>query len=532
MHSHSEDEEITTPLLSENQFNEIFEGILENLSNFSLDSIIAQCRSSLQLPIISKDHKVVSMPWVTFLLLELALKNPRASNFLLPSIPNTIFHILCNQLWKLLGNLSGSSNNLLAFLRSYLPQQIEFQVARPQSLMRWPMLLENNQDSPGYTMFVQTFKMTPTDFLDATSLLHGFSRANHFDIPMDVVRAFGPIIEKNISILMSMLGRNIVDLRMELSKSPKLPVRDALTQLPFAMRYPIINGARDNYRVWHPDIFARSMENFTHNELHLRNHDTYMRVFSSIFEDYITELAIEINPNAVTEEMWKSPRKMGHQATSVEVILPYGSTTIFIEAKMAVNKDATILVTDPDRLVSWLERVIKGVSQGREVSKRIRRNPKIYPDLAHATEEFHIVVTSRELYIGSGVRLSSILPPEVVPDNNDTLLPLNHVFIFSIDDFEYLQAAVLRGEIELPNFLRSLAIENSSIGKSSIFLVDHLRKTLRGKPLKFPQRFSKLREEVKNRVFNMLPRELAVMLKEPQKAERPGKKSRKQKSKR
>ncbi|MCK6416341.1 MAG: hypothetical protein L6Q63_12470 [Giesbergeria sp.] len=131
---------------------------------------------------------------------------------------------------------------------------------------------------------------------------------------------------------------------------------------------------------------------------------------------------------------------------------------------------------------------------------------KAYPRRAEATEEFLIVVTSRDLYIGHGARLGELLPPGQLDFDDvgvNERMPLSNILVVSIDDFERLQAAVSNGRISLLPFLRKMAAQNKDAATASLFLSDQLYKTI-GPELDFTALIGEGRRASRERVVPVI----------------------------
>lgn len=226
-------------------------------------------------------------------------------------------------------------------------------------------------------------------------------------------------------------------------------------------------------------MFERSLEDAVHLILTPLKGE-YTQIFSLVFEDYVVELAKEVWHDLIDEAAWK--QVMGHNAPSVEGIIPAGAVNVFIESKMSIFHDAVIIDDSPENLAHRLERVIEAVKQGWKTSQLLRRRPREFPWRAEATEEFLLVVTSRELHVGGGLALQRLLPPGALDYDDDALakrLPPENVFVISIESFEHLQGIVRDQNIDVANLLRAAAAANRDAATSAMYFDDHLKKYAR-----------------------------------------------------
>ncbi|RYH42353.1 MAG: hypothetical protein EON54_17830 [Alcaligenaceae bacterium] len=308
--------------------------------------------------------------------------------------------------------------------------------------------------------------------------------------------------------ILDLVSSDFLELRAAMVKgNPDFtPAIWELTQFPFALRKPLFKLPNGNWIAWHLTMLSRGLEELVHHIL-TPHGDAYLQTYTRLFEDYVVELAKESWPDLIDEHSWKI--KMGHQASSVEAIVPAGSATIFVEAKMAFFHDAVLLDNDPHRLASRLERVTDALYQARKVSQRLRSEAYKYPKRAAASEEFLLIVTSRELYVGGGLRLRDLLPAGHLNFDDPAVeerMPLENVFIVSIDDFESLQASAAKGRLDLPSFLRQAAGKNRNPFTASLFLEQHLRSAISGNTLPAPRALREAAEASFARIEKDFPR--------------------------
>lgn len=371
------------------------------------------------------------------------------------------------------------SQNTYAMIRSILPAQIDFQRRSHWGFMRWPSLLARlRADHPSRAQFFNTLGITPEAFVDACWILHQPMEEGNLEIGPQWLAGVPGDYKEPIACVLRALGRDFLELRAELTDRWPLyqPSSWELFESPFAKKYPFLKISENSWRVWHPAMFERGLEDAVHLSLtHLGS--KYTEVFSRVFEDYIVDLAREMWPNLLPENNWKTI--MGHNAPAVEAILPAGHINIFIEAKMSLFHDAVLIEDSEVGLSSRLERVISAVEQGWKVSKLLRQRAHSFPRMAGATEEFLLVVTNRELHVGDGLSLERLIPQgrlECLDEATQKRLPLQNVFLLSVEAFEHLQQAVIQKKVELLDVLNAAKTANANAKTAAMYFDDHLKK--------------------------------------------------------
>lgn len=454
----------------------------EQLSEYSACSVVSVSLAVLAVPKPWTMEDAQAMPGLTLLLVKWAMQNPNGGSYAGKSISMWEFNRFRQRLWDLIGLAKVGSQNTYAMMRSLLPSQIEFQRRSDWGFMRWPSLVARfPSDHPSRIQFFNAFGTTPEASMDACLLLHLHLRQGNLEI-FDTWLSGVPLVYRDpVTCVLQAVSRDFLDLRTELIDrgSSRQVSSWELFESPFAKRRPLLRSANADgsccWRVWHPAMFERGLEDAVHLGLtHLGS--AYTQVFSRVFEDHVVELAREMWPNLIPESQWKGV--MGRQARSVEAILPAGPVNIFIEAKMSLFHDAVLIEDSEEGLSGRLERVIEAVQQGWQVSELLRQRPREFPRRAEAIEEYLLVVTNCELHLGGGLALKRLLPSgrlECCDEATKQLLPLENVFVLSIEAFEHLQQAVVRQRVQLVDLLREAKEANANAKTAAMYFDDHLK---------------------------------------------------------
>lgn len=97
-----------------------------------------------------------------------------------------------------------------------------------------------------------------------------------------------------------------------------------------------------------------------------------------------------------------------------------------------------------------------------------------------AEREYLLVVTHRELVVRTGRQLADVYPERQLAAPSigvERRLPLDHVFVMSIDNDEWLMEAARRGQLELPAFPGECVSRNANRA-SAMLLMDQQLETV------------------------------------------------------
>jgi hypothetical protein len=102
----------------------------------------------------------------------------------------------------------------------------------------------------------------------------------------------------------------------------------------------------------------------------------------------------------------------------------------------------------------------------------------------HAPRDYLIVVTNKEISASRGPNFAAMLPQGALDypsEEAQTLLPLEHIYIISISDFERVVANVAVTDCSLPDLLRECVARDADPTTSCFYFSMHLdRMELRG----------------------------------------------------
>lgn len=459
-------------------YPEHFQEVFNTLRRYNSASVADVALMALWQKWPSKLEEVQQAPWLTLLLVKWAIREAPTIR-VGPSIPIEVFDRLRQKLWDL-GGIEHEQRppaNVFLMLRMLISTQIEFQRKTGWGFLRWPALISRTEDNHRLRrMFVEVLGMQPETFMDMAFILYAAAVQESFPIArnyFDNLRSgYGDAMDR----MLSLLGRDLPSLRLALRENgkPKVRGRQELYEFPYLKRFPLVRLRDGRIHCWHPLVLARGVE----EAIHLRLSELgaqYTEPFSKLFERYVVELAASFGSMLISEEEYWAV--MGGDAAAVEAIVPLGECNVFIEAKMSVFGDDVLLTDDDETIYRKTRNVRDGIRKAWTVSKTLRERPDAFSVCTTANTDYLIIVTSRELYLGTGEKLRSHYPngnldcadPRVLD-----YLPLERVFIACIEDFERLMGSIDAGEVSLQRALEGAVLANRDPETSRLFLSDHL----------------------------------------------------------
>lgn len=476
---------------------------------FSAESIVRMAMQGLQQPIASKLEDMRRAPWLTMLLVKWVCQDKMMDHGVGAPITMQEFDDLRQELWDFPEQLGSSLTETLPgqlFFRQLINPQIGFQREfSPGFVRESAMLLRQPSNSTLRQMFEEKTGMGLADFLDLgfatyTAILDGKRR---FDLSW--FESLLPIYSNSkITAFLNCISRTVPELRKYCQALPNARerTRSELFEFPVLTRYPFLRTGR-TLECWHPAVFYRGMEGFVHAILS-ESGDDYMDRFSKLFERHVVEEARKMSARFLTEDDMRTWMPSG--AKSPDGLLSFPGCNVFIESKAGIFDPSVMCIGHAERFAHKTKALQKATSQAWSASVLLRDERRAPPSVLDATRDYLLIVTNKELSASRGTSLAAMYPPDTLTpiDPRAThFLPLENIYVLSIEDFERLAAGTANLQIDLPRFLDD-CVEADKAAETSVFYFEqHLHRC------KVPRQYSELVTQTLGNMAGRLERAFA-----------------------
>lgn len=478
-------------------WNDAAREIKRLLAPYSLTSIIEHAITIL-------DHwrgkgleEVRSAPWITLLILKLALEDDRVSiDGGLPCTSATLDR-LRNMVWNTPHFGDDDKPSAFLMVRALMHTQVVFQRKQTWSFLRWPALIaELDVEHPTRKQFVAMFGMEPDAWgalalATAVASLEGktFIAREWFD-PLregygSAVDTFLGMITRDARALRAELRAELHD-RMYVTEDGKRTLRPGgesrpkreLYEFPWVVKYPLFAHHNGHLGIWHRNVLTEGLNNAVHNRLSDLGQQ-YTDGFSSVFEQHVVDLARWSGLPVIDEATYKAAGRRSLKA--VDCIIPLGEANILIESKMSLFPDQVLISDRGPHVFMKLKRVREAILQGWKVGDLLRDGSVDLPQCTAAPVDYLLIVTSRQLNAGFGENFKQMFGENIferlnpdVPGSAPTQaqlarLPSSHIFVLSIEEFEDLAAGIKAGHVDLLTMLRDVTESISQPGGARMF---------------------------------------------------------------
>ena len=446
----------------ESQYYDAFKRVRNRLRKFDPVHIVLTAISRLHSQ-ESRDIETIrhQPPWFLLLLIKWTIVHGDFVPSIKRELTDLEFKRLLNLIHDVDRSLRGPSHydDLLLFLRGMAYQQFWHQKEPSRSAMSRQALLFRGLD-PAHRFrkwFREETGIELDDWIDLSFMLLAglLSKDAHFvtdgffdpvqdRYPASVTRAFLESVSKTPAEIREYLS--------SLEEEKRRGSTEFRERTPL-VRYPLINLAGRHYYYSIP-VLLYSLENFVYDTL--RRHDPvgFMVSFGPSFERYVRKGLEYLGTSFLTEDEIQGRTGAGK---IIDFLLAGDGTNILIDAKGVEMNHGGMTSHRPEVVTGQAKSsIIKGITQAIETAD----------GLAHGNDQnwvrennFLLIVTFKDLYLGTGADFYRYVVQERLQkalkgDPEQSIVPLEHMYFVSVDEFDYLIQSLKASGISMGTVLR------------------------------------------------------------------------------
>lgn len=447
---------------------------------FNRGSIIRAAMNRLAQPAANQLEDLKRAPWLTMLIVKWVCQDKMMKSHVGENISTQHFINLCQMLWRMPDRLDFSSKEIRPFrlvIRQLLNSQIGFQQPHSAGFVREAALLAKQPKNSALRIsFEAKTGIEINEFIDLSLAIYSpiLNGARRISLSwFDPLRA--TYSDQSIGNFLTCISRTpaeLVDLCRVLPHANR-KVASELYEFPVLRRYPFLRKDSE-IECWHPAIFYRGMESLVHSILSEEGED-YILPFSKLFEEHVIAEARTIPAELLGED---TIRKFVSPEVQVpDGLLSFPDVNIFIESKAGIFDESVMMAGHSEIFAHKTKALKKAVHQARSACLSLRGEKRAPNRVLNAHRNYLLIVTNRELGAGRGTALAEMYPPRTLDHPNkegEKQLPLDHIYVLSIADFERLAAGARRKEFELSKMLEACVLDDSDPGSARQYFEQHL----------------------------------------------------------
>lgn len=482
-------------------FNDQFKSFLNLLSKFDKEYLIRIASERLHeiegLPLQSMSG---TYPWHLLLLIRWAVEYENKYQYYPHKIKSKDFIKFINKIqdmeseaFKIFFNKEEAVYGSQKFLRSIAFQQFWLQNQLGKwNIARQLVLLESlSENHPIVVFFNRQTNISVHDFLTLSSIVWVWCTENPTNIILkpSIVFSDTTYSQETINAYFNLLSKTRKELQEYLvnrKQAVKKPFLQFTEQTPFA-KYPFLK-INASYIVYSRRLIEETISTFIYSEVKLSNQSLLINQFADSYERYIAKCLDAGSINYYTENDLK---KDYIDSKITDFLIPLEQCTVLLEAKAVDLRPSVKVYPANKQLITELrDSVVKAVIQAYHTAKKVSVNNDNL-NIPCRTEFFLLIVTYRQLYMGSGrIIWEEFLKDAVLPKLQDEglderIIDPERIVVLSIEELELLMGVLRDKKVELSTILEQMVLNNTIPETSKLLFVQHFENHI-GEDLSLP----------------------------------------------
>lgn len=462
-------------------FDEVYKAWRNRARRFDPQSIVLTALAFLKQQPPTKLADMERYPWQVLLMVKWVCQDREMDRSRAPAITPRDFDDLRQRLWDFPEKLGSQIRDTLPgklFFRQLINPQLGFQREFSPGFVREAAILAAQpENNPLLRQFEEKTRLHPRDFLDlAFAIYSGVLEGRQIFGP----EWFEPLLKvypkDQIDAFVHAVSVDYAGLRQFVRGLPNAGrhVQSELFEFPVLTRYPLLrfNG---QLHCWHPMLFFRGMEGFVHSVLSELG-TAYIEPFSKLFEKHVVCEARTVSATRFYDE--SEIRAWLPQGARVpDGLLSYPGYNVFIESKAKLFDESIMCVGHAERFSHMTRALRDAIEQAWSACALLRQGKRAPDQVMNAAKDFLLIVTNREVSASNGLTLAAMYPPDtLVPSIPEAInhLPLEHVYVLSIEDFERLVHGLPIVGVQFPQFLESCVTADANAVNAAFYFHQHL----------------------------------------------------------
>lgn len=456
-------------------FEEAYREWRNRARKYTAASIVSKAFDALGHVDVNSVEGLRHAPWNLLLIVKWIFQD-RSMTSRTP-IGDQAFWELRQALWKFpeRTTLTTDGSSYLLF-RLLTNPQMGFQRRLTRGFIRDAALLNAMQpNSVVRRHFTAKTGLEPSEFIDFGYALFAQiekSGSRHVDTGYfgPLAKAYGSQKIRRFLANISATPDELTDFFRSLPDSSKKVVSEYF-EFPAIKRYPLLN-INGTLQYWHKSVVYRCLEDYVH--MVLSGDEAVVRKFTSAFESHVVSESVRLGSRFHGETELKG--WLPHGSKVPDGLLAFDDANVFIESKAGAYGEGFMTLGSQAILRDRTAAIVKAIEQGRAAASGLRAKGSAPASITGKDTDYLLVVTNRELALGSGAKLTAMFPEgrklQSAPGNT---LPLERIYFLSIDDYERMvSACVSDPTVQLPSLLESFVRADSDPRAAVFFFNQHL----------------------------------------------------------
>ncbi len=448
-------------------------------------SVLQQSLEYLYQPSKNPLGQLLKHPWLVMLLIKWVFQDESCNVQGRPPISGTQLVDILQQIYNLedIGRMPDEYEDVSLFVRVTAYRQFYYQHKRGFfDIARQEALFSRVEDNHYFkARFEAITGVAVPDFMRLSIVLLSAAHKHACVIPRTLMFGLCPYFKPHV------VDAFLRAVSIELPELPKTlkamgeniyDQRGFLYQTPF-YSFPLIKVGGQFWCV-SPHVLHRGLGYFIYDLLKRDNVNRFNAPWGKAFEKYVGTWINMTSLPVATEEEQKSV--LPGDGNLIDFLVSDGGANVLIDAK-GVEMAQRGMVAHQQQIVEGATgtSLMKAFVQGHDLCSRLKNLiSDEHPVIRSRPVNYLIVVTYKELYIGTGRALSSGVGEAKLSEIRnqypaDCHIPNENIFCLTVNEFEELMALVAKGKVGLVEALERAKRDDSDPMTSKFVFELHIR---------------------------------------------------------
>jgi len=441
--------------ISESRANDAFKTVRNRLRKYPATKIIEQCIRILNSPDAASERMMMRYPpWLMLVLLKWTLIYGDFECSQLGEISPTGFEKLIDRLHDYGGQARLPQDASMWFLvfHNHAFQQFWFLRGHHYTRLARQYLMFADAEESLSDAFLKQIGLRIDHFLELALVL---LVAVYKQAASRIQKEFFGRLESSyppgtIDSFLNSVSLNIHQARQFLQnlQAKGVPSRyHEYYEEPALKRFPLLREA-SVFQPYSRHLLYYSLDTFVYDVLKAADPQMFMKRFGKkIFERYVKKALDYADWHYQTEEELK--KRFGTSLKLVDFVIEYQNIRVFLEAKGAEIGDLGKVSQDPVVVKDKVkDSLLKAVQQAYSTAKVMAEISPAQEGQTAQNGNYLLVVSFKDFYLGNGRDIYDFIArDEIDRIDGKELIPIDHIYVLSIDEFD-IMAEAFRGRPE------------------------------------------------------------------------------------
>lgn len=470
-------------MFTEARYYAEFKKLRNRFRKYRYHDLIGGAIAYINAPAKDKIESMMRHPWIVMLFVKWIFLDDKYPNTNGKAATKNEVYGLLQLAYELSSKLRmpNEYEHYTLFFRNTAFQQFLYQIDFHYAHLSRQSILFSSLDKNHYIYreFLKHTGIEVQDFLDLSLI----TLARFLDTQESVIpeKWFSTVYARypanKIKCYLNSISKDIDSTRQALLEQDdgKRPAAEHYEVTPF-IDFPLIKVS-GGYALTHRNILFRRLEHYVYDVVKSINPEKFMNKFGEMFERYVEQSLRYSEALFFTESDMEG--LIGATGNQIDFLIQDAGCNIFVDAK-AVEMSARGKTTHSTEILRHQTKssILKAIKQAHDVIRQVADHNT--NELAARKYNYLLVVTFKELYLGSGTTYYEVIAKDKVDEiyeeyKDYSCIPPENIFFITIDDLDMLADILKQKKQSLVDILEFYKNNDKNPTTRKFVFTQHIR---------------------------------------------------------